>query len=365
MSMLSGLPEVATQIGGYAAVPGASAALVTELAQAVEAAEPAVVGVDLVHRYPPEVLLPGNPGRGGLLAVLETVRDVLIFAPLALTWYRFSQAVSAYPADSKLSLLDFWRIGADGVEPLAKSAVAIAGLVAMVIVLTLVLHTARAREDRAAHRLAQHRAGLGTALASATLLLSRQASTGPVVTWESLREVADQLSRGTSAFADQLSRSTSAFAELVTSLGAEVREALQATDERFGQALSEWTAAAHGLTAMGARIAATEAVLAELTRLQQSVAAGDEQLRANIDRLVAQLEHASQVAAAEDESRRQVAERLVQANERLGATLPHLGGWTRVLEETLNRLRTLDGRWAAPAEPVPAPRADGGGGTRW
>src|SRR5262249_3865743 len=130
-------PQLADAIRGYATVPGACTVLIEQLAAAVERGEPAVVGVDLLHRFPPEVLLPDPPPRRWQLAtLLEAARDLSIFAPLALTWYRFSAAVAAYPNGSQQSLLDFWRVGGDGVQPLAVSAVWIAGLVMLVIVLT-------------------------------------------------------------------------------------------------------------------------------------------------------------------------------------------------------------------------------------
>jgi hypothetical protein len=92
-------------------------------------------------------LLAGEHSR--LWAVLEVIRNVLVFAPIAVTWFGLSIAATAYaellsarPDLVSRPFLLLWQEGFDGRLPLNFSTLAIidASLIGVLIVLSLALH---------------------------------------------------------------------------------------------------------------------------------------------------------------------------------------------------------------------------------
>jgi hypothetical protein len=84
-----------------------------------------------------------------LWAVLEVIRNVLVFAPIAVTWFGLSIAATAYaellsarPDLVSRPFLLLWQEGFDGRLPLNFSTLAItdASLIGVLIVLSLALH---------------------------------------------------------------------------------------------------------------------------------------------------------------------------------------------------------------------------------
>lgn len=84
-----------------------------------------------------------------LWAVLEVIRNVLVFAPIAVTWFGLSVAATAYaellsarPDLVSRPFLLLWQEGFDGRLPLNFSTLAIidASLIGILIVLSLALH---------------------------------------------------------------------------------------------------------------------------------------------------------------------------------------------------------------------------------
>lgn len=92
-------------------------------------------------------LLAGKHSR--LWAVLEVIRNVLVFAPIAVTWFGLSIAASAYaqllgarPDLISRPFLLLWQEGFNGTVALNFSTLAItdASLIGVLIVLSLALH---------------------------------------------------------------------------------------------------------------------------------------------------------------------------------------------------------------------------------
>jgi hypothetical protein len=92
-------------------------------------------------------LLAGKHSR--LWAVLEVIRNVLVFAPIAVTWFGLSIAATAYaellsarPDLVSRPFLLLWQEGFEGRLPLNFSTLAItdASLIGVLIVLSLALH---------------------------------------------------------------------------------------------------------------------------------------------------------------------------------------------------------------------------------
>ncbi len=84
-----------------------------------------------------------------LWAVLEVIRNVLVFAPIAVTWFGLSVAATAYaellsarPDLVSRPFLLLWQEGFEGRLPLNFSSLAItdASLIGVLIVLSLALH---------------------------------------------------------------------------------------------------------------------------------------------------------------------------------------------------------------------------------
>ena len=125
-------------------------------------------------------------GHSVLWDVLEVVRNVLVFAPIAVTWFGLSLAAAAYygligrqPDQVSKPFLLLWEGGFGGTLPLNFSSLALidATLIAVLIVLSLALFTrselrGRAVRARVLLKESEIRALLGEASSAGTLTLS-------------------------------------------------------------------------------------------------------------------------------------------------------------------------------------------------
>jgi len=120
--------------------------LLTRLADAVRRGDR-----DEIHGYDPraiaEVL---TSKRSWIWGILEVARNVLVFAPIAVTWFGLSRATDAYATEltakpdlaSKPFLL-LWEQGfggAPGVLTFSTVAIIDASLISLLIVLSLIIH---------------------------------------------------------------------------------------------------------------------------------------------------------------------------------------------------------------------------------
>jgi hypothetical protein len=137
-----------------------------------------LAGVDLAGAYAPERVLP-EPRRRlrTALSLGEMIRDALVFVPVAYTWWKISDALEAFSSyrggDPFLLAWQRGFVAADAdastrkVEPLAQSAMTVASVIGLVILLTVVTHVGRGWYERQVVAR-QHR--LGALLADATRL---------------------------------------------------------------------------------------------------------------------------------------------------------------------------------------------------
>ena len=100
-------------------------------------------------------------GHSQIWDVLEVIRNVLVFAPIAVTWFGLSVAAAAYagligrqPDLVSRPFLLLWEEGFGGAAPFNFSALALtdASLIGLLIILSLALHTRselRGRQVRA------------------------------------------------------------------------------------------------------------------------------------------------------------------------------------------------------------------------
>lgn len=128
--------------------PPESAQLLDSLARGLSGGGADVAGTDLVTAYPPDSLLPDRvPPRwvSGLLWLLRTARDVLIFLPVLWTWYKLGQVLFAFgSAPEGVNFLYGWQQGTfDGAsrfEPLSTTAMWVSGFLLGIIALTLLVY---------------------------------------------------------------------------------------------------------------------------------------------------------------------------------------------------------------------------------
>jgi len=162
------------------------AALLARLADAVrDGREREVEGY--VEAINPSALAESiSGGHSVLWDILEVVRNVLVFAPIAVTWFGLSLAAAAYygligrqPDQVSKPFLLLWEGGFGGTLPLNFSTLAIidASLIGILIVLSLALFIrselrGRAVRARVLLKESEVRALLGEAKSVGTLTLS-------------------------------------------------------------------------------------------------------------------------------------------------------------------------------------------------
>lgn len=156
--------QLAAEVAPWAAE---TAERLRALAIAVASDDPPVewAGVNLYRFFDPDALMESFPARATLLTWIrwvETVRNVLILAPVLVTWYGISQAVSAYHAlvahslatattRAALPFLFLWESGFEGRLPawltLSRVALYDSILIFLVLALTLLVYGSTSLAD--------------------------------------------------------------------------------------------------------------------------------------------------------------------------------------------------------------------------
>jgi hypothetical protein len=314
------------------AAPGPGQDALVHLAQVLAARPGDLAGVDLVQAYPPEVLLPDHrretPRWQRILRGTEIFRDVLVFVPVAVTWWQLRSALEAYQtAGGGESFLLGWQRGFGGaVTPLGESARVVALAVLFVIGLTLGVHAAHRVPSSLSRQ--NEREELGGLLAVATLLTSA-GSAGPPVTAKDLSRLAPRLGTASTALASALEKTTRQITEAVDS----------GPGSRLHEAIVEWTATARELRRTTEALATPAEAVKTLEELQKSMHADSRGLQERIGVLVGQLEAATQKSEAEAQSHREIAQEVARSAERLGETLEVFRERTESLSELVERLR--------------------------
>jgi hypothetical protein len=347
--------EVAGRLGELAgrAAPGYGRQALTRLSEALAENPAELAGMDLVRAFPPEVLLPDH--RPDLLwqralRRTEIVRDVLVFAPVAVTWWQLRGALQAYQdTPGSDSFLLGWQRGFGGtVTPLGDSALVVALAVFAVIALTLGVHAAH-RVPASASREAD-REELGGLLALATLLTSA-APAGPPVSAKDLARLAPRLGTASTSLATALERTTRQITDSVDG----------GPGSRLHEAITEWTATAQELRRTTEVLAVPGEAVKTLAGLHANMHADSERLQQRIGVLVGQLESATDKSEAEAQSHREVAQEVARSAERLGDTLEVFRERTESLSELVGRLRYALDRLDSPPDfydgPVPLDNA--------
>ncbi|GIH10881.1 hypothetical protein Rhe02_89480 [Rhizocola hellebori] len=314
----------------YAAGDGYT--VLNELATALSGDRYGVVGVDLVAAYPPEVLLPDRDAAlwHRLARFLGMVRDVLIFAPVAITWYYLWQALNSTGKPGE-SFLDGWRSGFGGeVTSLGSAALTVAKLVLAVAATTFLVHLLEWMAE-ARSSLARQRAQLGKALARATLVLARRSGSdeGEQVSMADIRKLVGQLEASTNTLVQELHRVSQTFDS--------------GPNGAMTAALDKWSTAAAGLTAATASLRAPGEQLERFLTAQASMAAHEAAMRKAIEALVQQVQQATQASGIQAEEQGVVAERINDLmkdfGDRIREFLDFTLGMQRSIEQINEQLR--------------------------
>lgn len=296
------LGHIAVRIGALAErgrTDGSDTRVLDRVVADLERGGATLAGTDLVTAYPPEVLLPDAPVKGGatLEGWLGVTRDVLVFAPIALTWWRLRDALDAYRADpgEDAFLLGWARGFPQGSPPepttvtLGTSAVHVTLLILAVAVLTLAVHALQRNRDRRLSR-AEERRQLAAELALATFLLATPARpVGRPLDNRSAERLAAQLNAGTQQLESALRRTSEEItAVLETGPGSRIQTALDG-----------WTATVDELTRLIRALTPPGQLAQDLIQIHEQTAEGEARLRAAIETLAGDLRRAQDATGQE------------------------------------------------------------------
>jgi hypothetical protein len=279
---------------------GTDTRVLDRVVQDLEAGGATLAGSDLVTAYPPDVLLPDAPLKTwtAVESWLGVLRDVLVFAPIALTWWRLRDALAAYDTQqSQDPFLLGWARGFPTGNPpdrttvtLGTSAIHVTLLIVLVVALTLVLHMVqRSREKRLSRD--DERQQLAAELTLATFLLATPAArpAGKPLDNRSADRLGAQLNASTEQLQSALRRASE---EIVTVLES-------GPGSRMQTALDGWTKTVDELTKLVRTLTLPSELAQDLIRIRQETARDEERLRASLDALVTDLRGAQETAGQE------------------------------------------------------------------
>lgn len=243
---------------------------------------------------------------GGLSPVgriLTLVRNVLVFVPVAITWYAIGKATEAYGEftrdndDTPLNFLQFWQSGEyppGGKQYLSEFwqigdvARFDALLIALIVILTLVVGAIGAQSERSEAKFEREveseRLELSFVLANA---LHGRRSASPESIGESLAEALNDLTqaaRDVNDVAARLERATVG----VDTLGPKLDVLNQHTDRLVGQSVQSITASMSALVASVGQL--NSAVSSNVTQVFADATANLEEVSAQFSRIAASME---------------------------------------------------------------------------
>ncbi|MEV1073935.1 hypothetical protein [Micromonospora parva] len=328
MSQLT-LEDVGLQLESLAAEPGANQLALRALADEIKSGGARLAGVDLLAAYPPELMIPraGRASRFRLITVLATVRDLLVFAPIAITWWSLHEVLTAWSgAGYPGNLLQYWQDPPGGGISLSTAALAVVAVLLAVAALTLVAVLLDTGEED----VVDVRQRLTTQLTTASLLLAAPGTNG--------RQTARQLA----TVAGRLGNSTTTLAGAIDKIGADLHAVASAgpgTD--LHDALQEWRRSAEALAKLGESLTAPAAMVEEFVKLRTSVEREEAALRQTIQQVAERLEESTAVAVREGLAHTRVAEDAREATQGLSVALDRFTERTQDLGTLVAQIRGL------------------------
>ncbi|MEU9478245.1 hypothetical protein [Streptomyces sp. NPDC048191] len=305
----------------------------------------ALVGLDLVRVYPPHLLVPDAPlPRQQTVGWLAVVRDVLVFAPILLTWLSLGSALVKYDGDA--NFLQLWA-GDYG----TAAVVGVVVLIGLVIAITLGLHVLRLQGGRTASR-AQVRSAVGEQLALITLELSvsssRQAAgvpSGQLI--RAATEITGATDRLTRTLADTTKRLSKIFDP--------------GPETGFTKALRGWTASADALKKMGESLTVPHQLIKDFAQMREALRKDEEATRRSLTGLLEELNEATETSRVSDQAHVRVAEVVLEGTRQVREAMERFVERTQLLdmymEAMMRTLDRLDQSWAdaPPAGPTAGP----------
>jgi len=288
-----------------------------------------LVNVNLAEEYAPDVVLPSGPDWFPPVATgVELLRDLLIFVPIAYTWWKISIALEAYNSYTGAApFLLAWQQGFDqGSEPLSSSASVIAGVVTLIIVLTLVANLIRELPDVL---MARRRAQLAEYLREAKTALHRSLTRDATdVSVDDLRMLGGKITESSRALQKALTESSKDITTSVnTSPGSKLHEMFE-----------NWTKAATELTVLGSRLQGTQEVVVQLAAAQNELRAMVLNIGTTTGQLVAALTTERNLSRQEAHAHHEVATRVAESTTKLSESLTDLHSRTDDLNRMINRM---------------------------
>ncbi len=291
-----------------------------------------LVGMDLVAAFPPDALVPDVPRRRhGVAEGLTVARDLLVFAPIAITWFVLRKAISAWNASgSNESLIKFWQSHPASVVPVSTSA----GYVILALVVMGALTIVIAILDRrGAAKVAEQRRRLANVLAVSTIWLAAPAPSSTVSSTD-LARVADRIFTSTKTLDQTMTR-------VAAALNSTPMDGLADALQEWKKSAAEWSASAQTLTALSKDMKSSTDMITEFVKLRQAIEQKEAELRGALETLIGQVEETAQRAAEEALAHGQVADTVRDATRQLAVALNQFTDRTEFLESLIHQVRQL------------------------
>lgn len=324
--------SVASQLRGLGARSDQDTWALEALASHLADGGAQLAGMDLVAAFPPDQLVPDVPRRRhGVAELLAVVRDLLVFAPVAITWFVLRKAISAWNASgSNESLLKFWQSHPASVVPISSSAgyviLALVAMGALTVVIAIL-------DRRGAAKVAELRRRLANVLALCTLWLATPAPSSTVSRTD-LAKVADQIFTSTKTLDATMKR-------VATALVAAPMEGLADALKDWKKSADEWNRSAKSLTALTKDMKSSTDMITEFVRLRQALEQKEAELRVSLETLIGQVDTTATRAAQEAIAHGQVADNVRDATRQLAVALNQFTDRTEFLESLIHQVRQL------------------------
>jgi hypothetical protein len=269
-----------------------------QLANDLEARPELFRGINLLTAFPPEAVLPdlslGEEHQR--LRRLTLWRDMLIFAPIAFTWWQL-WLVMGNLEDSEVPLFQQWQSGsADSALgfSLGTCALVTALLILLIVALTAVIHR-REGEIEARGSRAGHRRDLAREFGLVTLALARDTETAAT----HARALGSPLELVATATAIQAG--IDQLADAVAQIGSEITGALTTgPGSELSDAIQQWSRTASSLDAAVGSLAGPAEAMTTFAELRRDMVASENQIRERISALVLALQQSAGAAAAHE-----------------------------------------------------------------
>lgn len=291
-----------------------------------------LVGMDLVAAFPPGELVPDVPRRRhGVAEFLTVARDLLVFAPVAITWFVLRKAISAWNASgSNESLIKFWQSHPASVVPISTSAgyviLALVAMGALTIVIAIL-------DRQGAAKVAEQRRRLANILAVSTIWLATPTPSSTVSSTD-LARVADRIFTSTKTLDETMTR-------VAASLNSAPMGGLAEALKDWKKSADEWNASARTLTALSKDMKTSTDMITEFVKLRRALEQKEAELRRALETLIGQVEETAQRAAEEAIAHGQVADTVRDATRQLAVALNQFTDRTEFLESLIHQVRQL------------------------